>query len=339
MRHNRIEETDRMTATGSVGFVLGSAVPPENLVSGARTAEAGGFDEVWLAEDYFFTGGISAATLVLAATSNVRVGLGIVSAVVRHPAVLAMEIATLSRVYPGRLIAGVGLGVPRWIRQMNLFPPSALAALRETVTGVRRLLAGEELTEMGKVFSFDKVKLTYPETTPTPLHMGVSGPNMLKLSGEIASGTIMSVASSHEYVKYARERIDEGRAAAGRTDDHRLTVFALYSVDHDRDAARAAVKSPLAFYKSNGPNTLTDVHGSSDVLADMINRGGYKTILAEMPDSWIDDLTVSGTPAECAAKIAAYHEVGADSVALFPMPSNRVEDLMRMTAAEVLPLL
>ena len=328
-----------MARTGSVGFVLGSAVPPEGLVSGAQTAEAGGFDELWLAEDYFFTGGISAASLVLAATSNLTVGLGIVSAVARHPAVLAMEVATMSRVHPGRLIAGLGLGVPAWIRQMGLYPPSALAAMRESVTAVRRLLAGDELTEEGRVFSFDRVKLTYPEQTSTPLHMGVSGPKMLHLSGEIADGTIMSVASSHEYVRFARERIDAGRAAAGRTDDHRLTVFALYSTDSDGDAAREAVKAPLAFYKSNGPNTLTDVHGSSDVLADMIARGGYETILAEMPDSWIDELTIAGTPEECAAKIRAYHEVGADSVALFPMPTNRVEDLMRITAAEVLPLL
>ena len=328
-----------MAVGGSVGFVLGSAVPPERLVSGAATAESGGFDELWLAEDYFFTGGISSAATALAATSTIRVGLGIVSAVARHPAVLAMEVATLSRLHPGRLIAGVGLGVPGWIRQMGLFPPSALAALRESVTAVRRLLSGEELTEEGQVFSFDRVKLTYPETTPTPLHMGVSGPNMLRLSGEIADGTIMSVASSHEYVKYARQQIDAGRAAAGRTDHHRVTVFALYSVDADREVARAAVRGPLAFYKSNGPNTLTDVHGSSALLADMIARGGYETIRAEMPDSWIDDLTISGTPEECATKIRAYHEIGADSVALFPIPTDRVDELMRMTADEVLPLL
>jgi 5,10-methylenetetrahydromethanopterin reductase len=328
-----------MTRSGSVGFVLGSAVPPERLVSGAVTADESGFDELWLAEDYFFTGGISAASLVLAATRRVRVGLGIVSAVVRHPAVLAMEVATMSRVHPGRLIAGLGLGVPGWIRQMGIYPPSALAAMREAVTGVRRLLAGEELTEEGRVFSFDGVALTYPEQSPTPLHMGVSGPKMLHLSGEIADGTIMSVASSHEYVQFARERIDAGRAAAGRTDDHRLTVFALYSVDDDRAAAREAVRAPLAFYKSNGPNTLTDVHGSSELLADMIARGGYETILAEMPDSWIDDLAIAGTPEECAAKIRSYHEVGADSVALFPMPVERVDQLMRLTADEVLPLL
>jgi alkanesulfonate monooxygenase SsuD/methylene tetrahydromethanopterin reductase-like flavin-dependent oxidoreductase (luciferase family) len=322
-----------------IGLVLGSAVAPELLPGAAAAAEAGGFDELWLAEDYFFTGGISAATMALDATESMKVGLGIVSAVARHPAVLAMEVSTISRVHPGRLIAGLGLGVPGWIRQMGLYPPSALAAMRESVTSVRRLLAGEELTEKGKVFEFDSVKLTYPEEQPTPVHMGVSGPKMLRLSGEIADGTVLSVAASHEYVEWARDRIDEGRAEAGRTDHHQITMFAIYSVDADGAAARSAVREPLAFYKSNGPNALTDVHGISDELAAILSRGGYEALVREMPDEWIEDLTIAGTPAECAAKIRAAYEAGADTVALFPMPTDRVDDLVRLTADEVLPQL
>ncbi|NQV06565.1 LLM class flavin-dependent oxidoreductase, partial [bacterium] len=144
---------------------------------------------------------------------------------------------------------------------------------------------------------------------------------------------------SHKYVQYARERIDEGRAAAGRTDDHRITVFAIYSVDHDGAAAKQAVRGPLSFYKSFGPNTLTNVHGSSELLADMLSRGGAETIAAEMPDSWVEDLTISGTPEECAAKIRDFHEIGADCVALFPMPTDRVDETVRLTAEEVIPLL
>jgi len=323
-----------------IGLVLGSAVAPERLSAAAATAEAGGFDELWLAEDFFFSGGISAATATLAATDSIGVGLGVVSAVARHPALLAMEIATVSRVYPGRLTAGVGLGVPAWIRQMGLYPPSTLAALRECVTAVRRLLRGEELTEQGRVFEFDRVRLTYPEgDRATPIHMGVSGPKMLRLSGEIADGTVLSVAASTDYIRWARERIDEGRTTGGRTDGHRITVFALYSVDADGEAARAAVRAPLAFYKSNGPNALTDVEGISDQLRDILDRGGYDRLVAEMPSSWVDRLTIAGTPQHCAARIRDFHEAGADSVALFPMPSDEVDRMVRLTLDEVLPRL
>src|SRR5919202_6603186 len=126
-----------------VGLVLGSQLPPEQIASTARLGEELGFDELWLAEDYFFTGGISGAAAALGATERIPVGLGIVSAMVRHPAALAMEIATLARIHPGRLRPGIGLGVPSWVRQMRLMPRSRVGAMRECVSSLRRLLAGE----------------------------------------------------------------------------------------------------------------------------------------------------------------------------------------------------
>ena len=324
----------------AIGLVLGSAIAPSDVASAARTAERGGFDEIWLAEDFFFTGGISGASLVLSSTERAMVGLGVVSAMVRHPALLAMEISTISAGYPGRLMAGIGLGVPGWIRQMGLHPRSPLTAMRECVTSVRRLLAGETLDAQGDVFDFHDVRLTYPETgVPTPIHMGVTGPKMLALSGEISDGTVLSVAAGHDYVRWARERIDEGRRLGGRSGPHRITVFALYSVADDPGEARRAVRGPLAFYKSLGANALTDVYGISDQLRGLIDRGGYQSVRDRMPDQWIEDLTIAGSPEEVAAKIEGFYEIGADCVALFPMPSDQVDRMVELTAEQVLPLL
>lgn len=329
-----------MLVDRAIGLVLGSAIAPSDLASAARAAEEGGFDEIWLAEDFFFTGGISGASLVLSSTERTAVGLGVVSAMVRHPALLAMEISTISAAYPGRMIAGLGLGVPGWIRQMGLHPRSPLAAMRQAVTSVRRLLRGETLDEQGDVFQFHDVSLTYPERgTPTPIHMGVSGPKMLRLSGEIADGTVLSVAAGHDYVRWARERIDEGRRRGGRWEPHRITVFAIYSVDDDPHQARQAVRGPLAFYKSLGTNALTDVYGMSSQLRGLIDQGGYQAVRDGMPDQWIEDLTIAGSPEEVAAKIEGFYQIGADCVALFPMPSDQVDHMVQLTAEQVLPLL
>ncbi len=327
-----------MTRDRTIGLVLGSAVAPGHLMAAARQAESGGFDEVWLAEDFFFTGGISGASVVLGATERISVGLGIVSAVVRHPALLGMEISTISAAYPGRFTAGIGLGVPAWIRQMGLYPQSPLATMRASVTSVQKLLRGETLDIDDDVFDFHDVSLTYPERgAPTPIQMGVSGPKMLALSGEIADGSILSVSASHEYVRWARSRIDEGRQQAGRTDRHRVTVFAIYSVDEDPAVARAAVRGPLAFYRSVGTNALSDVYGISEELRGLIDLGGYESVLKGMPDQWVEDLTIAGSPAEVVAKIEAFYEAGADCVALYPMPSDEVDRMLALTAEEVLP--
>lgn len=321
-----------------VGLVLGSAIGPEHIATSARNAERAGFSELWLAEDFFFTGGIGGAAVALAATDQIRVGLGVVSAVVRHPALLAMEIATLARAFPGRLIPGIGLGVPGWMAQMGLLPSSPLAAVRDCVGSVRRLLDGDTLTEQGKVFKFDQVGLAYPQLERIPLHMGVIGPKMLQLSGAVADGSILSVGAGVEYVRWAQQRIEEGRVKAGRSGDHRLTVFAIYSVSDDRARAVQAARETLAFYKAaGGPNTLTEVAGITEDLRDMLSRGRAEVVAAEMPEQWVEDLTIAGTPAEVVDKIRRFRDAGADTVALFPTPGHQAAEIIDLTAKAVLP--
>lgn len=323
-----------------LGLVIGSSVRPERLGASAAAAEEAGFDRLWLAEDFFFTGGIAGANLALAATNRIQVGLGVVSAVVRHPALLAMEIATTALAYPGRLLPGIGLGVPGWMRQMGLFPSSPLAAVTECLNGVRRLLQGDEVTEHGKVFDFNAVKLVHPVRERVPLHLGVIGPKMLERSGEIADGSILSVAAGVDYIRWARERIDAGRRNAGRADRHELTVFAIFAVDDDAAAARAAARRTLAFYKAaGGRNALTDAEGISDDLESMVAIGGAAEVERSMPDEWVEKLTIAGSPDEVVAKIRRLREAGADSVALFPAEADRVDEIIARTASDVIPAL
>lgn len=323
-----------------LGLVIGSSVSPESLSEAARDSERAGFDELWLAEDFFFTGGISGANIALAATEEIKVGLGVVSAVVRHPALLAMELATTARAHPGRFIPGIGLGVPGWMRQMGLMPDSPLSAVRECMTAVRRLLDGHTLTEDGRVFQFDQVELVYPQTGQIPLHLGVIGPKMLELSGEVAAGSILSVAAGVEYIGWARERIDAGRERAGRSDRHDVTVFAIYAVDDDSARAKVEARETLAFYKAaGGRNALTDAEGISDRLMEMVAEGGAEAVAAGMPPNWVDDLTVSGDPEEVAMRIRRLYEAGADSVSLFPASGERVFETIDYTAREVIPRL
>jgi alkanesulfonate monooxygenase SsuD/methylene tetrahydromethanopterin reductase-like flavin-dependent oxidoreductase (luciferase family) len=320
-----------------VGLVLGSALPPSQIVQVAKRGEELGFAELWLAEDYFFTGGIAGAAAVLGATQRIPVGLGIVSAMVRHPALLAMEISTLEHMYPGRLWPGIGLGVPAWVNQMKLMPKSQLGAMRECVNSVRRLLAGEELTEDGDSFSFVNVKLTYPVDNPVPVYMGVLGPKMLRLSGEIADGTVGSVLAGTAYIRWAREQIAGGMQAAGRKGHHRFAVFTMYAVDKDAAKAKEAVRALMAFYLAAVPKSaLTDVYGIGEELAELA-QGGPERLASEMPEQWVEDLVVAGEPEECAGKIRALLDAGADSVILFPVPPERAGDILDLTAAEVLP--
>ncbi len=318
-----------------VGIVLGSHMPPERIVRVARRAEELGFGELWFSEDCFFAGAFSGIAAALAATERIPVGLGVASAVTRHPALLAMECATLSRLHPGRFWPGVGLGVPFWLQQMGLLPRSPLGAVRECVESVRRLLAGEELSAEG-LFTFDQVALTHLPAEELQIYLGMVGPKGLELSGRIADGSVLSVLAGVDYVRWARERIVAG-AAERSSEPHRVVTYVLYSVDVDGAVAREAVREATGFYLAAMPdNALSEVYGIQQELQALLAGG---TLAQELPAPWLEDLAVAGSPDEAAAKIRALLEAGSDSVCLWLFPLDRSEEILELTAREVLPRL
>lgn len=319
--------------TSRIGLLLGSAIPPENISYLARKAEEVGFGELWLAEDMFFTGGIAGSNIALSSTSNIMVGLGIVSAVVRHPALLAMEVTTTARAFPGRFIPGIGLGVPAWIKQIGLYPNSPIGTIRTCVNSLRELSNGRTLSSSDH-FHFDEVRLEYPLQVPLSIRVGVAGPKMLELSGEISDGTIISVCSGLQYLLWAKAQIDIGMVRAGRTGHHEITQFAICAINSDRSAARLEARRTLSFYLSaGGGDALTEAAGIADDLKRMLLKGNGASALEEqMPESWVEDLTVSGTPEDVVEKIWSLTDGGADSVVLFPTSGGGADQIIKLIA-------
>jgi alkanesulfonate monooxygenase SsuD/methylene tetrahydromethanopterin reductase-like flavin-dependent oxidoreductase (luciferase family) len=208
----------------SIGAMIMRETPPAEVAEHARQVQHG-LDELWVVEDLPYAGGISQMTAVLAATDSVVVGHGIAPAPFRHPAALAMEWATLAELYPGRVAGGIGHGIQSWMAQLGIKVDSPLTLLRETIDVVQRLLAGETVSVDGRYVSARDVTLQFPPAQPPIVSAGVIGPKSLRLSGSIAGGTIVSEGHGPAEIEEARRLIDAGRADAGRTDQHRLTVF------------------------------------------------------------------------------------------------------------------
>lgn len=328
-----------MTESAPVGVFIPTATAPENIAPLAASAERLGFGEVWVAEDCYLSGGFSAAALALSATSRVRVGLGVVATVTRHPAITAMEIATLARAHPGRFLPGIGHGIGIWTDQMGITPRSPLSALRESVTTTRDLLAGETVDVAGTQFTLRSIQLSHPPSAEVPILTGVLGRKSLELSGEVADGTVVSILAGTKYLEFARAAIEAGMRAGGRA-SHLLPTFALLSIGSDGTAARDAMRPTLGTFLSVlGPhNGLTAPCGYNDHLAELIDRGGAETVARELPDEWLDELTLSGTPDEVAAGIQRLRDAGATSVLLSPIGPTMDEDL-ELVAKGVLPQL
>ncbi len=217
------------TPKTSTGAMVMRHIAPEDVPAHVRRLD-GRVDELWVVEDCFYAGGISQVTAVLANTTESTVGHGIAPAPFRNAAALAMEWATLARLYPGRLACGVGHGVDYWMDQIGETKASPVTLIREVTEATRALLAGETITVDGRYVQLDNVTLEFPPMSPPPVSLGVRGPVSMKTSGAAADGTIVAEGPAPADIATYRSQIDEGRAEAGRSDHHRITSFAGFFI-------------------------------------------------------------------------------------------------------------
>jgi alkanesulfonate monooxygenase SsuD/methylene tetrahydromethanopterin reductase-like flavin-dependent oxidoreductase (luciferase family) len=209
----------------TLGAIFLPQFPPERLRGVVRAADQAGLAELWLWEDCFLESGIATAAAALAWTERLRVGVGVLPVPLRNVALTAMELATLHRLFPGRLEVGVGHGVLDWMGQVGARVESPMTLLREYVDALRALLRGEQVTVSGRYVRLDRVALDWPPPSPPAIYVGAVGPRTLRLSGESGDGTILTGDTTADRVREARRLIDEGRAAGGRTDAHRVVVY------------------------------------------------------------------------------------------------------------------
>jgi 5,10-methylenetetrahydromethanopterin reductase len=290
-------------------MVYDRAFPAGAIGEYARRVEAAGIEQLWIIEDCFFTGGISLAATALAATDRIRVGIGILPAVARAVPITAMEIATLANIAPDRFLPGIGHGVQEWMGQMGVRPRSPLTALDETISCVRQLLAGDEVTFHGDYVRLDGVRLDQPPVDPPPIVAGVQQAKSLALAGRVADGVILVEGAGPTYVRWALEH-------AGRPDPFRVVTFTMMAVSNDRREAYGWVSPFVAGLIRERRPAFTVLPFFDEMLA-RVTDGGHEALL-DMPAGHWREIGAIGTMDDALAHVAALEEAGVSSINIFP---------------------
>jgi len=210
-------------------------------------------------------------------------GIGVSPVLYRTPIAFAMSGGTVSQLTGGRFIMGIGAGGayrPRTRRSLGLPGLSTLALMRDYLTIVRRLVAGDEVTYHGAVVTLQGVKLAMSPPPRTPVYLGALGPEMLRLAGELADGVCLNWCTP-EQIAWSRERIVEGAIRADRDPQQvQVVEYIRVCVDHDVEVARRAFARSTMGY-ALGQWVPTERERQLGYRAHF-ERMGYTAALAEL---------------------------------------------------------
>ena len=214
----------------------------------ARTAERVGFHQLWISDDLF----LRSAPVVLAAlagvTERLELGTGILNPHTIHPAELAMLAATMDELTGCRFNLGLASGAADFLSWVGIDDPRPVTTMREAITTIRAWLRGEHAPPGRFVRDPAAAYLRFRPRRVTPIYVGAMGPEMLRLTGELADGALPLLFPPEHYVT-ARALIEEG---AKRRDDALgaldLAACIWVSLGDDAAAARRALAEKIAYY-------------------------------------------------------------------------------------------
>ena len=172
-------------------IVMNQEVPNfSQILELAEHAEALGFDSVWVGDSVLARPRFEALTTlaaIAARTQRVQLGTAVLLPMLRHPVLLANEVANLDHVAEGRLILGVGIGgntpaVAQEFAACGVPIDHRVGLFEETITLMRRLWTEPEVTFQGRYFQVQSVRLGLRplQKSGVPLWLAGSADNALR---------------------------------------------------------------------------------------------------------------------------------------------------------------
>jgi 5,10-methylenetetrahydromethanopterin reductase len=333
------------------GVLLLPHEPVARLAETARLAESCGYDHFWLADERFHREVYASLAVCASLTSRIRLGPCVTDPYSRHPALTAMAIATLDEIAEGRAVLGMGAGISGFA-ELGVVREKPAVAIREAVTLIRRLLAGETIDRAGEIVRFRDGRLDFaPLRASVPVYVASNGPLGQRSAGMVADGAIMEACGNPDEAQAFRAAVLDGAKLAGRDPGSIELVARLNACIADdgtaaRDVLRLRVARTLGAgrlkFATLGAQGLALPEEVTATVADVPYAAGfepYRPLLPFITDRVVDALTLAGTVDEIEARVVALERAGIGQVMIypFPPPGGTAGDTIRRFGEDVMP--
>jgi alkanesulfonate monooxygenase SsuD/methylene tetrahydromethanopterin reductase-like flavin-dependent oxidoreductase (luciferase family) len=299
------------------------------FVESLQAAEGAGYARAWIVDSQMLWEDVWVyMTLGLAATERIQLGVAVSNPLTRHYSVSASAAATLARLYPGRVILGLGRGDSA-VRTLGL-KQVATRKMAEIVPRVRSLMASEHV----------------------PLLMAATGPRNLRLAGALADIAMLQVGVHPAGVHWAIEQVHAGAEEAGRDPKEvEIALFCGMWVSDDLDEARTESRWAAACAANHLGDVMSRVpdHGLPEELTRLVQTRtqaydyyeGHLDSSAEhtgwLTPELIDDFAITGPAERCLERIRGLEELGVSEISAAYL-NGRLDQLERV-GRDIVPAL
>ncbi len=284
-------------------------------------AERLGFAQAWTGEAYG-TDAVTPATWMLARTTKLKVGTGIMQIPARTPACAAMTAMTLQLMSGGRFLCGLGVSGPQVVEGWHgVRFGKPMTRTKEYIAVIRQILerkaplsfqgeeyvipyAGPDATGLGKPLR----SITHGDPS-LKFYLASITPAGLRTSGECADG-VLPIFYSPEQPGIVSNPILDGKKKAGRPvtmEGFDVAPYVRVKLGPDVAACRDMIRPELALYiggmGARAKNYYNDVaiklgfEGEAKTIQDLYLDGKKNEAAAAVPDKLIDEISLVG-PAE-----------------------------------------
>jgi F420-dependent oxidoreductase-like protein len=270
----------------------------DDVVPQARRAYDIGVRQVWLAQQ-FDHDAIALSAVVGSAVPGLGVGTSVVPINPRHPLIVASLAQTAQAATHGHFSLGLGLGAHGPEHQaFGTTWPNTIDRLREHLTVLRSVFDDGAVHFQGEQLT---ARPGWPVAVaggrPLPVYVAAMGPKALRVTGELADGTLPYLAGPRTIAEFIEPIIAKAAADAGRPAPRIIAMVPALLTD-DVDEGRSTVAEALSFYKT---------------------IPSYQRIIAREGLASSADLAAIGSAEAVVRKLKSYLDAGATDVVVSPV--------------------
>jgi 5,10-methylenetetrahydromethanopterin reductase len=284
-----------------IGIMTGASGPGDSidsLVARGLEVERRGFATLWMA-NIFTLDAILTLAIVGRETKRIELATAVVPTYPRHPYAMAQAALTAQQASRGRFALGVGLSHRFVIEELfGLSYDKPARHMREYLEVLRPLLRGEAVKYAGAEY---RVNASLGIATPPPgLLVAAMGNAMLRLTGELADGTVVWMTGASTVEKHIAPKIMAAARAAGRPAPRIAAGIPIALTADPAQAREWAAKNLVVYGQMPSYRAMLDMEGLAGP-AELALVGDEKALdagLARLRDAGVTDFIASIMPSD-----------------------------------------